>query len=105
MIRVGIVDDQPLFVKGLCRLLEDQQELHIECTANSGLELTTRLDQHHIDILLMDLEMPEEDGFQLIKRLQQDHPGRIPTAAAAVPALDAVVGERAGQSLLRARHA
>ena len=40
MIRVGIVDDQPLFVQGLCRLLEDQQELHIECTANSGLELT-----------------------------------------------------------------
>lgn len=22
----------------------------------------------------MDLEMPDEDGFQLIKRLQQDHP-------------------------------
>ncbi|HPE97734.1 MAG: response regulator transcription factor [Chitinophagales bacterium] len=74
MIRIGIVDDQPLFVQGLSRLLEDQPDIVIGCSANSGKQLTEMLDTHHIDILLMDLEMPDEDGFQLIKRLQQDHP-------------------------------
>jgi len=74
MIRVGIVDDQPLFVQGLSRLLEDQPDIVIGCSANSGKQLTEMLDTHHIDILLMDLEMPDEDGFQLIKRLQVERP-------------------------------
>lgn len=36
MIRIGIVDDQPLFVQGLSRLLEDQPDIVIGCSANSG---------------------------------------------------------------------
>jgi YesN/AraC family two-component response regulator len=43
-------------------------------TAQSGREATAKILEHPVDLLITDLNMPDEDGIEVIQRLKKDHP-------------------------------
>lgn len=75
MIRVVLVDDQPLLRLGLRTLIEVEPDIVLCGEAEdgqSGLELI-RLERP--DVVLLDIRMPKMDGLELLRRL--DVPARV----------------------------
>jgi two-component system nitrate/nitrite response regulator NarL len=68
--RVLLIDDHPLFRKGVAGLIEDDDELELVGEAGdgaSGIELARRTDP---DIILVDLHMKTMDGLETLRRLK-----------------------------------
>ena len=73
-IKVALVDDQTLFLKGLRLILEGYEEIEIIIEANSGAEFLSTLSEKVPDVVLLDLKMPGMDGIEVAERLKASHP-------------------------------
>ena len=77
-IKLAIVDDHNLFRKGLITLIDladKKNEYLIVFEAESGQDMIHKLDKKAIpDILLMDIDMPDMDGYEAIAWLQKHYP-------------------------------
>lgn len=68
-LRVAIVDDEPLARARLSRLLERQPHVEIVgCHAHGAVALDA-LRESPVDVVFLDIRMPELDGFALLERL------------------------------------
>jgi len=77
-IKIGIVDDHNLFRKGLITLinLADKQNYLIVLEAENGKDMMKKLDKKALpDILLLDIDMPNMDGFETMIWLKEHYPG------------------------------
>ena len=63
MIRVLLVDDDPLVRAGLRMILSSADDLSIVGEAGDGSEAVTAVHAHHPDVVLMDVRMPQLDGL------------------------------------------
>lgn len=79
--RALIVDDEPISRRRLRRLLLLEQDCQIVSECKDGREAVEALAREHVDILFLDVQMPEMDGFQVIQALAQSHPLIIFTSA------------------------
>jgi CheY-like chemotaxis protein len=69
--RVLLVDDDMRNVFSMSALLEEQGVCVL--TAADGREALSVLDDHHsVDLVLMDMMMPEMDGFEAIRHIRND---------------------------------
>lgn len=64
MIRVLIADDQPLIRAGLRGILELEDDLEVVGEAASGRQAVQQARDRPVDVVLMDIRMPEMDGIQ-----------------------------------------
>ena len=64
-----IVDDEPLAVELLKGYIQQIPQLNLLGTCNSAIEAFQLLNQHSVDLLLLDIEMPEMSGLDFIKSL------------------------------------
>ena len=72
MKKVLIVDDSALMRRVLSDIINDDEQLIVEKTANNGLEALNVLQGGcRPDILLVDINMPKMDGVQLLKELNK----------------------------------
>ncbi|MCF6148586.1 MAG: sigma-54-dependent Fis family transcriptional regulator [Candidatus Kuenenia sp.] len=62
-----IVDDESSVVESLRYVLKESYKI---IGVNSGKEALQVIDREHIDLMLLDLIMPEMDGMEVLKRLQ-----------------------------------
>ncbi len=74
MIRVGIVDDQPLVRAGLRIIVETEPDLEVSGEAASGNEAITLAQQSPPDVMLMDVEMPGLDGIAATRHILHEFP-------------------------------
>lgn len=74
MIRVMIVDDQPLVRDGLAMLLNLRTEIEVAGTAGDGLEALEKAKQLQPDIVLMDIRMPRTNGVEGTSLLREHMP-------------------------------
>src|SRR5690606_12699603 len=85
--RILVVDDVPANVKLLeARLLAEYFEV---ITANSGVDALEACENSKIDVVLLDVMMPEMDGFEVCRRLKAD-PSTQHIPVVMVTALDQV---------------
>lgn len=68
--RILVVDDQPDNVFLLQQLLEEEG-YSVECT-NNGQDALNKLTESPPDLLLLDLGIPEMDGYEVIQRIQKE---------------------------------
>jgi CheY-like chemotaxis protein len=68
--RILVVDDEPTQRERVRAWLEDEQWLVQE--ACNGREALARLQESKPDVILLDLMMPEMDGFQVVAALQKE---------------------------------
>lgn len=71
MIRVAIVDDQPLLVSAFGALIEAQPDMTVAITATNGRQAVAALRaEPAVDLVLMDLRMPILSGVSAIRELR-----------------------------------
>jgi DNA-binding NarL/FixJ family response regulator len=69
MIRVLIADDQMLVRQGIRTLLEMDREISVVGEAADGVEAIEQVLAAPIDVLLLDIRMPGEDGIAVLRNL------------------------------------
>jgi len=70
-IKLIIADDHELFRKGLAELLIKHDDIKIAKSVGDGLEFMELVNsQFEADIVLLDITMPNMDGFQVLKELK-----------------------------------
>jgi DNA-binding NarL/FixJ family response regulator len=74
MIRVLLVDDQPLFRQGLASLLSLEEDLEIIGQASHGNEAIALSETLQPDVILMDVRMPICDGVVATREIHQRFP-------------------------------
>lgn len=114
-LEVLLAEDEPLARARLRRLLERQPDVHIVEECASGGAAVAALAKRHVDVLFLDIELPELSGFEVLER----HAGTLPATvfvtaysdyavrAFDVSAVDYLVkpidGERLALAMQRAR--
>ncbi|UJP09148.1 response regulator transcription factor [Microbacterium sp. KUDC0406] len=72
MIRVALADDQLLVRAGFRALLDAEDDIEVVAEASGGEELLTRIRETPVDVVLMDIRMPEGDGLWATERIAAD---------------------------------
>lgn len=67
-----IVDDEPAAVEGLRLRLDAFPQIRVTGEANSVAEAITLINTQTPDLIFLDIEMPEQSGFDLIRQLQPE---------------------------------
>jgi len=75
--RVLFVDDDPLILAGLRRLLRNQAEHWEMHFAASGAEALQLFAAQPFDVIVTDMRMPEMDGAELLTRVQKQYPACV----------------------------
>jgi len=73
-IRILIVDDHPVVRAGVAGLVEDQLDMKIVGQASNGREAIQQFRDHHPDIVLMDLQMPDMNGLDAMIAIRNEAP-------------------------------
>lgn len=76
-----IVDDERHARKELARLLKEFPGIHVVGEAANGREARERIQSLDPDLVFLDIQMPEETGFELLDSLGEDAPRIIFTTA------------------------
>lgn len=72
--RVLVVDDSAFMRKILCDLIAKDPQFDIVATATNGCEAIEAAGHLKPDVITMDLEMPEMNGLEALKRIMRAHP-------------------------------
>jgi two-component system nitrate/nitrite response regulator NarL len=68
--RIVLVDDHTLFRKGLAELLERDGDIKVVAMTGAPSGVTALLEEHRPDVLILDLNMPGEDGINVMQHLK-----------------------------------
>jgi two-component system LytT family response regulator len=74
-IRTLVVDDEPLAREGIRLLLAGDPEIEVVGEAGSGREALAQIGELRPDLVFLDVQMPEMDGFAVLSALA---PGPLP---------------------------
>ena len=77
MIRVAVVDDHPLVREGTAALIDRQPDMEIAGVAASLEELEPILRDGAVEVLLLDLRLGEQSGFDLLRSAHAPMPAVV----------------------------
>ena len=69
-----MVNDHKIFLDGIVSLLDDEPNIKIVGTAHNGKQAIDRIKNQKVDVVLMDINMPEMDGIEATKQLKKINP-------------------------------
>jgi two-component system LytT family response regulator len=70
--RTIVVDDEPLARQTLRLLLAPEKDFAIVAECSHGADAIDAIRREHPDVLFLDVQMPEVDGFEVLRRLDLD---------------------------------
>jgi len=73
-IRILVADDHPVVRNGLVAMLGTQADFEVIGEAATGTEVIQQAIRQNPDVILLDLEMPEMDGVEALRRLRGQNP-------------------------------
>jgi DNA-binding NarL/FixJ family response regulator len=73
-INLLIADDHTMFLQGIVSLLEQEAEINIVGKANNGIEALNIIKKETVDLIILDISMPEMNGIELSKILKKEYP-------------------------------
>lgn len=71
-IQIMIADDHPIVRQGLRQVIEGDNELEIVCEAGDGEETLAAGRKFQPQIIILDIDIPKMDGFQVLDVLRKD---------------------------------
>ena len=69
--RIVIADDHAILRESLALLLGTQNDFEVEGSAGNGQQALEMVQQYHPDVLVLDLFMPDFDGFEVLRTLDR----------------------------------
>lgn len=73
-MKVIIVDDHELIREGLKKVLIKNSDLEVVGEAGNSNELIGLLDQHDVDVVILDISMPGRSGLELLRDIKNLYP-------------------------------
>jgi DNA-binding NarL/FixJ family response regulator len=73
-IRILVADDHAVVRRGLRHIFAMSPDVVIAAEAVNGQEVLEKLPVTQVDVLLMDVSMPDTDAVDLVKRVKAGHP-------------------------------
>ena len=70
-IRIVIADDHPVVRHGLKEMIESDSSLKVVGEAGDGRKALESIEQLQPDVAVLDLDMPEMDGFAVVREIQR----------------------------------
>lgn len=70
-IKVMLADDHVLMREGIRRLLEFDGSIEVISEAINGVECLKNLEMHQPEVLLLDINMPEKNGIEVLKEIRK----------------------------------
>jgi DNA-binding NarL/FixJ family response regulator len=74
MIRLAITDDHLLILEGFKTMISGMKDLSLDFSFSTANELLTSISSIEIDVLLLDINLPDGNGIELCKILKKDYP-------------------------------
>jgi len=74
MIRVLLVDDHTIVRQGLRMMLEQTGDIRVVDEAATGMEALEKIRQHEVDLVVLDIAMPDMNGLDVLRTMKQEHP-------------------------------
>ncbi|MCG7252029.1 response regulator transcription factor [Corynebacterium pseudodiphtheriticum] len=73
-ITVGLADDQPLVRTGFAMVLDSQDDITVAWQADNGTVAINQAANDPVDVVLMDIQMPDTDGITATREILKIHP-------------------------------
>lgn len=67
MMNCVIIDDEPLAREGLSSYVREVDFLQLVATCTNPVELIRLLDEHPVDLIFLDIQMPKMNGIDFLK--------------------------------------
>lgn len=74
MVNIFLAEDHNIVRNGIKMLLEANEHIRVVGEAENGVEVMRQISLQPVDIVLVDINMPEKDGMQLLKELKAEYP-------------------------------
>lgn len=74
MLRILLAEDNDLVRDGVTMLLNQEPDISVVRATSDGIEALTEIENIEVDIVMTDLNMPNMDGFGLMKELRERKP-------------------------------
>lgn len=74
IIKIAILDDHKLFREGIASILAKYDDFEVVGEAENEERLMALLDQSSINVLLIDISLPDTNGLDIVKKLKNSHP-------------------------------
>ncbi|MGR3810785.1 response regulator [Jiulongibacter sp. NS-SX5] len=71
-IKIAVVDDHNLFRAGLVQILNQSEELEVVLEAENGQDFLQKLEGTDVDVVLLDVDMPEMNGIEVTEKLREN---------------------------------
>jgi two-component system, LytTR family, response regulator len=71
MYKVIVIDDEPLARSIVKEFLQKHQDLELVEECSNGFEAVKAIQQHQPDLLLLDIQMPKINGFEMLELMEQ----------------------------------
>jgi DNA-binding NarL/FixJ family response regulator len=76
-IQVGLVDDHPVLMEGLKTLLLNNMNVDIAGCFVNGADIMSYIEKHTLDIVLLDIALPDINGIALCQKIKKKAPGTL----------------------------
>lgn len=75
LIKIAVADDHTMLRESMCQIIDTWENCKVILQADNGKEFMAQLDPKNLpDLALVDLRMPEINGYELIKLLTKKYP-------------------------------
>ncbi|GAA4406542.1 response regulator transcription factor [Nibrella viscosa] len=72
--RILIVDDHPMVIEGIKALLQQAEEITVAGTVTDAFTALTFLKSNEVDVVLLDINLPDLSGIELCGKLKREFP-------------------------------
>ncbi|MEO1052188.1 MAG: response regulator transcription factor [Bacteroidota bacterium] len=73
-MKIFLTDDHAMFLDGLIRIINSQDDLEVIGHAGSAAETFDKLAQQMPDLLVTDYNLPDDDGLAIVRRTKKKYP-------------------------------
>jgi len=73
-MKLFLTDDHEMLLGGLIKILSAEENLEVVGTAGTVRDTLDALTHKHVDLLITDYNLPDDDGLSLVRRVKQKYP-------------------------------